>query len=164
MLPLVTLRALALQTQSHGEAYEARLAAVAGPLGAKHLGARCVEISPGKKAWPFHCHHANDELFVILAGTGVLRYGEEEHGVSAGDVVVCPAGGVETAHQLRAGGPEPLCYLAISTMNEPDVLEYPDSGKVAVFAGSAPGGEKSARRLELTVRKNAAIGYWEGEE
>ncbi|WP_180900707.1 cupin domain-containing protein [Martelella soudanensis] len=164
MHPIVSLRALSLQTQSHGETYEARLAAVAAPLGAKRLGARYVELPPGKKAWPFHCHHANDELFVILSGAGVLRYGGEEHGVSAGDVVVCPAGGVETAHQLRAEGAEPLRYLAISTMNEPDVLEYPDSGKVAVFAGSAPGGEKTARRLELTVKKNAAVGYWEGEE
>ena len=76
----------------------------------------------------------------------------------------CPAGGAETAHQLRAEGDEPLRYLALSTMNEPDVLEYPDSGKVTVFAGSAPGGEKSARRLELTVKKDAAVGYWEGEE
>lgn len=164
MHPIVRLRELPLRTQSHGGAYEAHMVAVAAPFGAKRLGARYVEIPPGKKAWPFHCHHANDELFVILAGAGVLRYGEEEHDVSAGDVVVCPAGGVETAHQLRAAGSKPLRYLAVSTMNEPDVLEYPDSGKVAVFAGSAPGGEKAARSLELTVKKNAAVGYWEGEE
>lgn len=164
MHPIISLRALPLRTQSHGDAYEARMAAVAAPLGARRLGARYVEILPGKKAWPIHCHHANDELFVILAGAGVLRYGGEEHGVSAGDVVVCPAGGVETAHQLRAKGSEPLRYLAVSTMNEPDILEYPDSGKVTVFAGSAPGGEKSDRRLELTVRKDAAIDYWDGEE
>jgi len=83
--------------------------------------------------------------------------------VTAGDVAVCPAGGPETAHQLIATGDEPLRYLAISSMREPDVLEYPDSGKVAIFSGSAPGGDKSDRRLELTVRKEAAVGYWEGE-
>lgn len=164
MHPIVSLHTLPLQTQTHGGTYEARFAAVAAPLGARHLGARYIEIPPGKTAWPCHCHHANDELFVILAGSGVLRYGGKEHAVRAGDVAVCPAGGPDTAHQLRAEGSEPLRYLAVSTMREPDVLEYPDSGKVAVFAGSAPGGEKAARRLELTVKKDAAVGYWEGEE
>ncbi|OCW59562.1 cupin domain-containing protein [Hoeflea olei] len=164
MHQIVSLRALPLTAQSHGESYEAHLASVAAPLGAKLLGARYVEVPAGKKAWPFHCHHANDELFVILGGTGVLRHGGEDYEVAAGDVVVCPAGGVETAHQLRAGATEPLRYLAVSTMNEPDVLEYPDSGKVAVYAGAAPGGEKAARRLELTVKKDAGVGYWEGEE
>ncbi|SKA38788.1 cupin domain-containing protein [Consotaella salsifontis] len=164
MHPMVSLRDLALQTQSHGENYEARLAAVAAPLGARLLGARYVELPPGKKAWPCHCHHANDELFVILSGKGVLRYGGAEHGVVAGDVVVCPAGGVETAHQLRAEGEAPLRYLAVSTMNEPDVMEYPDSGKVVVFAGSPPGGDKAARRLDLAVKKSAGVAYWEGED
>lgn len=163
MVQFVTLQQLALSTQTHGQAYSARVASVAAPLGAKHIGARYVEIPPGKKAWPYHCHHANDELFVILGGIGRLRYGEEQHDVTAGDVAVCPAGGPETAHQLIATGDEPLRYLAISSMREPDVLEYPDSGKVAIFAGSAPGGDKSDRRLELSIRKEAAVGYWEGE-
>lgn len=140
------------------------MASVAAPLGAKRLGARYVEVPPGKKAWPCHCHYANDELFVILRGRGRLRYGGEEHEVNAGDVVVCPAGGAETAHQLCAEGDEPLGYLAVSSMHEPDALEYPDSAKVAVFVGAAPGGDKAARRLELTVRKSAAVDYWDGEE
>lgn len=164
MNPVVILRKLSLQAQSHGETFEARTASVAAPLGARRLGARYVEVPPGKRAWPYHCHHANDELFVVLHGRGWLRFGGEEHAVTEGDVIVCPAGGPETAHQLRAEGDEPLGYLAISSMNEPDILEYPDSGKVAAFAGAAPGGDKAARRLELTVRKSDAVGYWEGEE
>ncbi|NEW87409.1 cupin domain-containing protein [Rhodopseudomonas sp. WA056] len=163
MRPIIRLQELSLQTQSHGESFEARIAAVAAPLGALRLGARYVEVPPGKKAWPHHCHHANDELFVILGGRGVLRYGKQRHPVQSGDVVVCPAGGEETAHQLIAEGDEPLRYLAVGSMHEPDVLEYPDSGKVAVFVGSAPGGDKAARRLELTVKKAGAVDYWDGE-
>lgn len=161
--PVLRLSDLALHRQAHGEVFEAAFAAVAAPLGAKRLGARYIVVPAGKKAWPLHCHHANDELFVILSGSGQLRFGDAVFAVAAGEVVVCPAGGPSTAHQLMASEEEPLCYLAVSTMNAPDVMEYPDSGKVAVFAGAPPGGDKAARTVELVVRKDSGVGYWDGE-
>lgn len=163
MRPVIRLQELSLVTQSRGDTFEARVAAVAAPLGATRLGARYVEVPPGKKAWPYHAHHANDELFVILSGTGRLRHGGQEYPIAAGDVVVCRAGGAETAHQLLAEGDEPLRYLAVSSMHEPDVMEYPDSGKITVFAGAPPGGDKSARRVDITVRTDSRVDYWEGE-
>jgi uncharacterized cupin superfamily protein len=93
----------------------------------------------------------------------VLRHGERRYPVEPGDVVVCPAGGAESAHQLIAAADEGLRYLAVSSMHEPDVLEYPDSGKMTVFAGSPPGGDKAARRVEITVRTDSRVDYWEGE-
>ncbi|WP_342453063.1 cupin domain-containing protein [Jiella mangrovi] len=162
--PVLKLAALKLTPQTHGETFAAHFAPVAAPLGAKRLGSRYVEIPAGKRGWPIHCHHANDELFVILAGRGTLRFGEEAFAVEAGDVVVCPAGGPETAHQLIASPDEPLAYLAVSTMNEPDVMEYPDSGKLTVFAGAAPGGDKTARRVAMTVKADSGVDYWDGEE
>ena len=163
MCPVVKLHELSLSKQSHGESFEAYFAPVAGPLGAKRLGARYIEVPPGKKAWPYHCHHANDELFIILGGRGRLRHGGRDYSVVVGDAIVCPAGGAETAHQLIAEGDEPLRYLAVSSMHEPDVLEYPDSGKMTVFAGSAPGGDKAARRVNITVRADSRIDYWQDE-
>ena len=162
--PVVSLNRLVLQTQSHGAHFEARMAAVAAPAGAARLGSRLIEVPPGKKAWPFHCHHANDEMFVILAGSGRLRYGDASYAVAAGDVVVCPAGGQQTAHQLIAAEHEPLRYLAVSTMNEPDVMLYPDSGKLTVFAGAPPGGDAGKRRVAFTARIGDAVDYWEGED
>ncbi|MFC0218653.1 cupin domain-containing protein [Pseudochelatococcus lubricantis] len=164
MRPVVRLDELALATQSHGASFEAHFASVAAPLGARRLGARYVEVPPGKKAWPYHAHHANDELFVILSGSGTVRFGGEVYPVGAGDVVVCPSGGPETAHQLIASDDEPLRYLAVSTMHEPDVMEYPDSGKLTVFAGAPPGGNKAARRVDLTVRADSRVDYWDGED
>lgn len=163
MRPVIRVEELSLLTQSHGAAFEARMAQVAAPLGARRLGARYVEVPPGKKAWPYHAHHANDEMFVILGGTGRLRYGGEVHPVAAGDVVMCRAGGSETAHQLLAEGDEPLRYLAVSSMHEPDVMEYPDSGKLVVFAGAPPGGNKAERRVDIAVRADSRVDYWEGE-
>ncbi|WP_245514910.1 cupin domain-containing protein [Jiella endophytica] len=162
--PIVRPTELPLSLQTHGETFEARFAAVAAPLGSKRLGSRYVEIPAGKKGWPLHCHHANDELFVILSGRGTLRFGDETYSVTAGDVVVCPAGGPETAHQLIAADDAPLAYLAVSTMNEPDVMEYPDSGKLTIFAGAAPGGDKAARRVAITVKADSGVDYWDGED
>lgn len=161
--PVVRLSDLALSRQAQGTTFDCMMAAIAAPRGARRLGARLVEVPANKRAWPFHCHHANDELFVILAGDGVVRFGARDWPVRAGDVVVCPAGGPETAHQLIAGAGGPLRYIAVSTMHEPDVMEYPDSGKVAVFAGAAPGGDKRARRFAASYRLASAVDYWDGE-
>ncbi len=62
-------------TQSHGDRYEARRGRIGAALGASLLGCRLTEVPPGKRAWPFHHHHANQEMFVILAGTETLRFG-----------------------------------------------------------------------------------------
>ena len=162
--PSVTLNDLVLAPQSHGSRFSAAMAAIAAPLGATHLGARLVEVPPGKAAWPFHAHHANDELFVILSGRGELRFGPNRYPVAAGMVAVCPAGGAETAHQLIATGDAPLRYVAISTMRDPEVMTYPDSGKLTVFAGAAPGGDKALRRVDASFRCADAVTYWDGEE
>lgn len=161
--PVVRLDTLSLVPQSHGTTFHAAMAAIAAPLGATRLGARLVEVPPGKAAWPFHSHHANDELFLILSGTGELRFGDTRHAITAGMVAVCPAGGAETAHQIIATGDAPLRYVAVSTMNEPDVMEYPDSGKITVFAGAAPGGDKARRRVAASFHTTDAVDYWQGE-
>lgn len=151
-------------TQQHGDVYHARFTSITRPLGGRHLGARLVEIPPGKRAWPHHCHHNNDELFVILAGAGQARVGDRAWPIAAGDVVVAPASGPDGAHQLiNTSADAPLRYLAVSSMNAPDVMEYPDTGKVGVFAGAPPGGDKQARTFAAFLDASAQVGYWDGE-
>ena len=128
----------------------------------KKLGCSLLELLPGKKSWPHHYHLANEEALFILEGSGILRLGEERLPVTAGDYVALPAG-PECAHQLFNEGTQPLRYLAFSTQIEPDVLVYPDSQKVGVMAGAAPGGNKAARTLEAYLPLGARVGYWEGE-
>ena len=68
------------------------------------------------------------------------------------------------AHQIINTSEEPLRYLCFSTMIEPDAMVYPDSNKIGIFAGAAPGGPKEKRTLSKFLRSDAEVGYYEGEE
>src|SRR5205823_1826507 len=79
--------------------YGARVARVSSLLGAKKLGYNVTVLLPGKHAYPRHSHRVNEELFVILDGEGELRVGDDKWPVRRGDIIACPPGGPETAHQ-----------------------------------------------------------------
>lgn len=162
--PVLNLAEVPLKRHAHGASFEAELGSTAQHLGLRGLGCRLIVVPPGKRAWPFHNHHANDELFLVLEGEGSYRLGDERHPVRAGDLLAAPAGGRETAHQIVNDSDTPLRYLAISTMHAPDVMEYPDSDKIGVAAGAAPGGPRGERRLTLFTPARAGVDYWEGED
>jgi uncharacterized cupin superfamily protein len=162
MPPVLNLADIPLALQAYGEKFACETGQIGRVLGAERLGCRLVVVPPGKRGWPLHSHFHNEEMFVILSGRGTLRLGEETHPVREGDVIVCTAGGAETAHQLIAGE-QPLRYLAISTMNQPDICLYPDSGKVWLSAGAPPGGAKDQRMLDHVTRLGEDLDYWEGE-
>ncbi|QBY02654.1 cupin domain-containing protein [Rhodophyticola sp. CCM32] len=127
-----------MQPGQPSEKFGAKLVDVNGPLGLTAIGAMMTIVQPGKRAFPFHNHLANDEMFVILEGQGTYRFGDAEYAVKAGDICGAPKGGPDRAHQLINTGDGVLRYLGISTRNDPDVVEYPDSGKFAALA-VAPG-------------------------
>lgn len=92
-----------------------------------------MRLEPGRAGVPFHLHHREDEVFYVLSGRGVLRYGDEFTELRAGDCVSCPAGS-GIAHQLANPFDEDFVYLAIGSFDAHEVCEYPDSGKVLVRA------------------------------
>jgi uncharacterized cupin superfamily protein len=122
-------------------------------LGLSTLGINVTRVEPGKTAYPFHSHRCNDELFFILSGYGELRLGDSRHAVAPGDIIGCPIGGPQTAHQLINTSTEPLHYLSISSNLDPDVCEYPDSAKVGVWV----------KDYGYLTRSDAAVDYWDGE-
>ena len=125
------------------------------------LGCSLFRVLPGKAAFPAHLHHANEEAIYILAGQGTLRLGDQRHSVGPGDYIALPPG--RTAHQLLNSGEEPLEYLCLSTMIQPEVVEYPDSGKVGAIAGAPPGGKKTGRGVRGFYKTDSAVDYYEGE-
>jgi len=132
--------------------------------GGEKLGCSLYEIEPGRGAWPFHYHAANEEGIYVLEGSGTLRFGRAEVQVSERDYVTSPAARQEGAHQLVNTSDSTLRYLCFSTMIEPDVTIYPDSGKIGVFVGAAPGSPKEKRTLGKFLNGDAEVAYYEGEE
>ncbi len=126
-------------------------------LGARDLGYSYDVVQPGKASCPFHSHRAEEEMFFIVKGSGTLRYGNETRKVRAGDVICCPTGGPETAHQIVNDSDAPLAYLSVSTMMPAEVCEYPDSKKIGAYGGE---GEKRLRHMTEAL---AAVDYWKDE-
>lgn len=143
--------------------FKAKLGRIGPVIGAQKLGAMVTIVEPGKTAFPFHVHHELEEMFYVIEGSGEYRFGEEKHPIRTGDVLAAPTGGPECAHQIVNNSDAPLKYLAISTMGEPDVVEYPDSGKFLVYSQSEKGNPQNAR-IRFIGRTDMSIGYFDGED
>jgi uncharacterized cupin superfamily protein len=163
--PIINLAGLSYDRDvSHADKFGAKLAPIGPKIGARKLGYNVTLVPPGKRAFPHHNHHANEEMFFILEGSGVLRFGKDEHPVRAGDFIACPPGGPEVAHQLVNTGEADLKYLAVSTMLDSDVYQYPDSGKVGMSSGRALGMWPPEFSFAAKFYDESAnVDYWKGE-
>ena len=138
--------------------YTSKRAFVGEKIGAKKLGYNLTVLPPGKAQCPFHSHRNEEELFLILEGEGELRYGAERHKLKRHDVIACPVGGPETAHQIINTGAADLRYLSLSTLKDIEVCEYPDSGKIGLFV------EKNGKRvLRKLFRAETDVDYYDRE-
>ncbi len=118
-------------------------------LGSVRSGLQHVEVAAGRESTAQHCHSAEEEIFVVLAGDGFLVLGEDETPVGPGHVIVrSPGTGV--GHVLRAG-PTGLTYLAYGNRDPSDLCYYPRSNKIAF------------RGVHLIARLEK-LEYWDGED
>jgi uncharacterized cupin superfamily protein len=115
-----------------------RLGAAAG---AGPTGLNWNSLPPNEEGAPPHCHSAEEELFVVLNGSGALKLWapptpgqppatepQETHPVHRGHVVSRPPG-TRISHSFRAGD-SGLTYLAYGTKEPNDICYYPRSNKV----------------------------------
>lgn len=145
------------------ERYDARMGFIGSVVGARKLGYNVTAVPPGKRAFPYHNHHVNEEMFFVLEGTGEVRIGETTHPIRPGDVIACPSGGRDTAHQIVNTGDAELKYLAVSTKLSPEIAEYPDSDKFGVLAEYPPEPDAAPRAFRFVGREGESLDYWEGE-
>ena len=135
-----------------GSLYESQGGSLSGGTVAKKLAAGVDTLPPGKRSCPYHFHHAEEEMFIVLAGQGTLRVAGQMLPITAGDVVFIPPG-PDYPHQFINTSAAVMKYLSISTKERPEICEYPDSGKYLAYA---PG-------FDAIQRKDATLDYWDGE-
>lgn len=128
---------------------------VGAKVGSELIGGSMYEITPGKRLWPYHTHHANEEWVVVLRGRPTLRTPEGERELAEGDVACFPRG-KEGLHQVINRSDEPVRVLMLSTLLLPEVIEYPDSGKVAATS------PKDGRLFRASLDE-PLLDYWDGE-
>jgi len=146
-----------LERQQRPPLYDSQGARLAVGTAACKLGASVDVLAPGKISCPYHLHHAQEEMFVVLQGRGSLRVAGEMLPVTEGDVIFIPPG-PEYPHQLINTSEAPMTYLSISTRETPEIVEYPDSGK---HLASARGAEGPA--FDVIQRTGPSLDYWDGE-
>ena len=127
---------------------------VGARLGAELLGGSLYELEPGARLWPYHLHHANEEWLVVVRGTPTLRSPSGEQLLEEGDVAVFPRGEAG-AHQVSNRTDAPIRVLMLSSTVVPDLVEYPDSGKV--------GARNVTGERILMSRPGPVLDYWDGE-
>lgn len=137
--------------------YESMSARLASGTAARKLGLSVDVVPPGKRTCPYHLHHAQEEMFIVLEGSGTLRVAGESLPLRAGDVVFIPPG-PEYPHHILNTSDAPLKYLSVSTQETPEICEYPDSGKFLAEAKGASGRDFDAIR---PLGEN--VDYWQGE-
>lgn len=162
---IININDIEYRAWEHGDRFKAKLGAVSSRIGAKKLGYNITVLAPGKSAFPFHNHRVNEEMFFILEGGGEIRIGDDRFPVTKGDVIACPPGGPESAHQLiNTSEADEMKYLAVGTSMSPEIAEYPDSGKVGVLAEFSAEGDGKPTVMRYMIRSQAEMAeYWEGE-
>ena len=143
-------------TRDEGK-YGESCAGISEHIGAKRLGYSLSVVAPGKRVCPFHNHHINEEMFLIISGEGLLRYGEKEYPIKKHDIIACPPGGADVAHQIINTSDKELRYLCLSTNDPYDICEYPDSNKVLSYRAHP------TSKFRHIARLDEEIDYYDGE-
>jgi uncharacterized cupin superfamily protein len=148
----------ALTRETRAPLYDSHCTRLAAGTAARKLGASVDVVAPGMRSCPYHLHHAQEEMFIVLEGTGTLRVAGELLPLRAGDVVFIPPG-PQYPHQIINTSQLPLKYLSVSTKEQPEVVEYPDSGKYLASA-RVDGNDHGFARIH---RAQDDLDYWDGE-
>ena len=159
MKPIMNLDAVEFDDLEDNGIYTSSRGQISTHIGARNLGYNLTVLPPGKVQCPFHNHHGEEEMFLILEGEGELRFGDQRYPIRKHDVIACPPGGPEVAHQIINTGTTTMRYLALSTLVEVEACEYPDSQKVQIVTGKP--GQRGLRKM---FRAETTVQYYDREQ
>jgi uncharacterized cupin superfamily protein len=90
-------------------------------------------VQPGQQS-PYHWHYGEEEVLVCVAGRPTLRTPDGERVLEPWDCAWFPRG-ERGAHQVRNDSDEVARVVIFSSLADPEVAVYPDTGRIGVFAG-----------------------------
>lgn len=138
--------------------FTARRARLSQQAGSRRLGLSLWEVPPGQAAYPYHWHLGEEEMVIVLEGRPSLRTPDGWRELAQGEVLAFLRG-ESGAHQLVNRTERTVRFLAFSTNGEPDIVLYPDSGKISAAERAPEGG--GIREL---FRLADAVEYYDGEQ
>jgi len=159
MKPIMNLDEVEFDDVEENGIYTSSRGQISDHIGAQRLGYNLTVLPPGKVQCPFHNHHGEEEMFFILEGEGELRFGNERYPIRKHDVIACPPGSADVAHQIINTGTTTMRYLSLSTLVDIETCEYPDSGKVLIVVG-----ERGPPRLRKMFRAENTVDYYDREK
>jgi uncharacterized cupin superfamily protein len=118
--------------------------------GSEKLYVNIDYVKPGAKSVKYHSHSKQEEFFLILKGSGILRMQDEEIFVRQGDFVAKPAG-KEIAHQFMNNGSEVLQILDCGLNERDETITYPDEEVILL------------KRLGLAFKVSDALKDWSSD-
>jgi uncharacterized cupin superfamily protein len=140
------------------EGFHVRRARVGQQLRTERLGVSVWEIPPGQAAYPYHYHLGEEELVVVLEGKPSLRTPAGWQQLEQGDICSFLRG-EQGAHQLINQTDSTVRLMALSTHGDPDIVLYPDSGKLGAAERLPTGGG-----LRRFFRLSDDVDYYDGEQ
>lgn len=147
---IINIENLEYTHSEHDANYSHESAPLATRMGAKQLGFHAEILPPKKFSCPYHFHHSEEELFLVLDGKAILRQADQFREVSRGDLIFF-INGPEGAHQFYNHTDKPFKFFALSTMDAFEVCEYPDSKKTYV------------NKLKKVFQLGQDVDYWKDE-
>ncbi|MHA7872671.1 MAG: cupin domain-containing protein [Hyphococcus sp.] len=96
------------------------------------VGVSLGRVPPGKEAFVFHRHHAEEEWAFILEGKALSDIEGEQEEVGPGDFLAYPAG---VGHNLKNIGDKDLVYLMGGEQVSVEIADFPRHGKRVLRAG-----------------------------
>ncbi len=118
--------------ESDGPAgFRARRTRLGLELGSELIGASLWKLPPGEAAYRYHFHYSDEKIVIVLSGRPSLRAPDGVRELSEGDAIGFPLG-EEGAHQIFNATEEEATFLALSRPGRPDIVVYPDTGKIRI--------------------------------
>ena len=148
---IINLDTLTFKTEATAPNYAGETAALGSKMGAKKLGFHAEILLPKQFSCPYHFHHSEEELFLVLEGKAMLRQANKFREVKKGELIFF-TNSPEGAHQFYNHTDQPFKFLALSSCDDFEVCEYPDSKKINVS------------KLKKVFQGGAEVEYFKGEE